>query len=107
MISTCTILQYPALKACANETVDAYDHIKSAISELESKTPAGVESGLKDLGSALGDLKAALTDCKAAAKDIKSFATTVEEGFEDPASFLCHIGKDLIVNGELAHFPTV
>ena len=76
------------------------DSIKSAIGELESKSVSGVEQGLKDLGSALDALKTALTDCKASSADIAEFVKTVEDGFKHPLSFICHIGKDLIVNGQ-------
>ena len=94
--------QFPALKSCANETVDAYEQIKDAVEKLHTGDESGstIKAGLEDLGTALGDLKNALNDCKASSKEIETFATTLENGFHHPMSFVFHLGKDLIVNGK-------
>ena len=94
--------QFPALKSCANETVDAYDQIADAFKKLHTGDESGdtIKAGLEDIGAALGDLKNALNDCKASSKEITQFASTVEQGFEHPLSFVFHLGKDLIVNGK-------
>merc|ERR1711871_498245 len=87
------------LKACANDTVSAYDDINNAASLIKQETPSSVLQGIKDLGEALKALKDGLVDCKAAAGEIESFIKGFEQ-FTNPASFVFHVGKDLIVNGK-------
>jgi len=89
--------EYPAFKACLNDTVSVYDDIDAAIGLLEQKTPASVLAGIKDLGMALTGVKAALVDCKAAETDIENIGKALEQ-FKTPASFAYHVGKDLLVN---------
>merc|ERR1711871_1537965 len=87
------------LKACANDTVSAYDDINNAVSLIKQETPSSVLQGIKDLGEALKALKDGLVDCKAAAGEIESFIKGFEQ-FTNPLSFVFHVGKDLIVNGK-------
>eukprot|EP00966_Prymnesium_polylepis_P324137 7380228-Prymnesium_polylepis.2 len=92
--------EFPNLKACASETADAYQEIKSTIEEIEKLTPADIKTGLADLGTAMTNLKKALVDCKASEKDVADFAKALEQGFEHPLSFAFHVGKELLVNGK-------
>jgi len=92
--------EFPHLKACASETADTYEGIKSAIEEIEKLTPSDIKAGLADLGTAMTNLKKALTDCKASEKDVTDFAKALEQGFEHPLSFAFHLGKELLVNGK-------
>merc|ERR1711924_273120 len=86
------------LKACANDTVTAYDEIHSAIGLIEQSTPSSVLQGIKDLGTALEALKSGLVDCKAASTETTQFVKGFSQ-FKSPLSFAFHVGKDLLVNG--------
>merc|ERR1711871_1490711 len=87
------------LKACANDTVSAYDDINNAVSLIKQQTPASVLQGIKSLGAALNALKEGLVDCKAAYGEIQSFVKAFEQ-FSNPGTFAFHVGKDLLVNGK-------
>jgi hypothetical protein len=90
--------RFADLKNCANDTVDTFEDIKSAVSLLEKKTPSSVLAGLKDLGKAYGALKDGLVKCKAAEAEIQAFVKAIEQ-FKTPEQFAFHVGKDLLVNG--------
>merc|ERR1711990_1127629 len=87
------------LKACANDTVSAYDDIHAGVGLIYEKTPQSVLSGIKDLGNAMGPLQQGLTDCKAAYGDIQKFVNAFKQ-LENPETFAFHVGKDLLVNGK-------
>ena len=89
----------PKLEACASTSINAYDEIKDAIAEIEQKTLPAVAAGIRDLSKAYKNLKVALVECKVAEAEVARFFKTIEDNFEHPASFLFHVGKELIING--------
>lgn len=94
--------EFPELKSCANNTVDAYEQLKDAFDKLHLSAEASdtIKQGLQDIATALGDLKQAMTECKASVSEIQQFADTLQTGFEHPVKFVYHLGKDLVVNGK-------
>jgi len=91
--------EFQSFKTCANDTVEAYDQIRTAVTLLEKKTPESVLKGIKDLGVAFGALKDGLVECKAVKAELDSFVNALEQ-FKTPSSFAFHVGKDLLVNGK-------
>jgi hypothetical protein len=97
------------LGAIEAEGLDNIDHcitgaspiiadVKVAITDFEEKSAAGALAGLKELGKAVTLMKSEIQYCEGVKGDWEKLVKMVEV-FNNPASFVYHVGKDLIVNG--------
>jgi len=72
--------------------------VEVAISDFKKKDAASVLAGLKELGSAVTLMKSELQYCEGVKGDWEKLVKMVSI-FNSPASFVYHVGKDLILNG--------
>jgi len=92
----------PALKSCASDATNLYNDVDQAISLIEGSesTATKIEKGINILGQALEGIQPLMNDCKSSATQIENLVSTLKNGFENPWSFVYHVGKDLVVNGK-------
>jgi hypothetical protein len=92
----------PALKSCASDSTNLYNDVDQAISLIEGSesTAKKIEKGINILGQALEGIQPLMSDCKSSATQIENLVSTLKNGFENPWSFVYHVGKDLVVNGK-------
>lgn len=85
-------------------TVDDGEHIaadvEDAITQLKSKSIAGVIKGMEDLGDVFDTMASGVQTCSQP-KDLEELLKLKKmiASFKDPKVFIAHVGHDLIVNG--------
>lgn len=69
-----------------------------AVQDFEKKDPADIAKGLALMGEVVKEIPAAVKECGLVSVDLAKL-TKMAAAFTNPASFVIHVGKDLIING--------
>lgn len=88
------------IQECLQDVGTLATDIENAYKELVQNSATAVAEGLKDLAQALEQVPSAIKTCKAAdTVDIAKIEAALSS-FENPVSFVFHVGHDLIINGQ-------
>jgi len=88
---------FDSIKACISDSETFYKDISEGIADIKTKNPAKVKEGIALIGQAVQIIPAAARDCKAAASEVKKLVA-LAQAFTNPASFVYHIAKSILIN---------
>ena len=86
------------IEHCITGVSPIISDVKIAIADFKKKNAAAVLDGLKHLGTAVTEMKSEIQYCEGVKGDWEKLVKMVSI-FNSPASFVYHVGKDLILNG--------
>jgi len=87
------------IEECITDTETFYGEVETAVKDFEKHTAEGTVEGLKILGEAVMQIKGDIKTCEGVVADWEKLEKMAEI-FSNPATFIYHVGKDLIVNGK-------